>query len=161
MKKASMVECLDGTLVLLNSQIKNHINIIRQYEYEDKIDCLPGKVNQVFMNIITNAVQVFELTPEHPSPTVILGVMADGENVKVTIADNGVGMPPEVKKRIFEPFFSTKDVGKGTGLGLSIVFNIVKSHHGNIFVDSEPGKGTTFTIILPKQQVSPATTPVL
>lgn len=161
MKKASMVESLDGTLVILNSQIKNQIKIVKNYEYDEKIDCLPGKVNQVFMNILTNAVQVFDQSLNHPDPTITLGVVEQGDYVKITIADNGAGMPAEVKKRIFEPFFSTKDVGKGTGLGLSIVFNIVKSHHGNIMVDSEPGQGTTFTIILPKQQVAPATTPVL
>lgn len=157
MKKASMEESLEGTLVLLNSMIKNRIHVTRDYNYPEPIDCLPGKLNQVFMNIITNAIQVFDNLPDHPNPTIGLGLYDEGSNVRITISDNGTGMPEDVKKRIFEPFFSTKEVGKGTGLGLSIVYNIIKSHNGNITVESVPGHGTTFAIVIPKEQSIPAT----
>jgi signal transduction histidine kinase len=104
----------------------------------------PGKLNQVFMNIITNAYQAIPDKGE-----IRIRTFMQGSRVVVTIQDNGLGMSEEVKKHIFEPFYTTKQVGKGTGLGLSISYGIIKDHKGSISVESEPGKGSTFTVVLP------------
>jgi signal transduction histidine kinase len=99
------------------------------------------------MNILTNSIQAIEDTGEITIQTVSSDI-----GIKIIIKDNGRGMTPEVKEHIFEPFYTTKDVGKGTGLGLSISFGIIEQHHGNIDVISEPGKGSEFIISLPKTQ---------
>ena len=100
------------------------------------------------MNLLVNAAHAIEASaarsPCAPAPT--------GDEVWVEVADTGKGIAPENLKRIFDPFFTTKPVGKGTGLGLSLSYGIVQKHHGRIEVDSEPGKGTTFRVILPVAQ---------
>ena len=101
---------------------------------------------QVFVNLVTNAAQAFE----NRGGTVTLGLASLGDTVSATVADDGRGMTPEVKSHIFEPFFTTKPDGRGTGLGLSIVQGIVGRHAGTISVDSVPGEGTTFTVVLPR-----------
>jgi signal transduction histidine kinase len=108
----------------------------------------PGKLNQVFMNIISNACQAIPAYGE-----IIIKTYMQKSNIVISIADNGVGMTEDVKKRIFEPFFTTKKVGAGTGLGLSISYGIIKDHNGHITVESEPGKGTTFKIIIPTGKI--------
>ena len=110
-----------------------------------KVTCSPSQVNQVFLNLITNAAQA---TPEEGT-LLVRTLVRDAEHVAVEIVDNGHGMPPEVLKRIFDPFYTTKEIGKGTGLGLSISYKIIQEHGGTIEVASEPGKGTRFTVILP------------
>jgi two-component system NtrC family sensor kinase len=100
---------------------------------------------QVFVNLVTNAAHA--LPPD--GGTVTLGLSARGDEVVARISDDGRGMPPDVRARIFEPFFSTKAGGRGVGLGLSIVQGIVARHGGTIEVESEPGEGTTFTVALP------------
>ncbi|MEX0881969.1 MAG: ATP-binding protein, partial [Cyclobacteriaceae bacterium] len=118
------------------------------------VECLAGKVNQVFMNIIGNAIQALLDHPiEGREPTLTICTFLNEEGkVVVKIQDNGPGMPPAVREKIFEPFFTTKSVGKGTGLGLSIVHTIIEKHKGVIEVDSENQRGTVFTIILPVDQ---------
>jgi signal transduction histidine kinase len=102
---------------------------------------------QVFVNLITNAAQALG----SEGGTVRLSLSRDGEHVAARVRDDGPGMPPDVKRRIFEPFFTTKSDGTGTGLGLPIVQGIVSRHGGAISVESEPGEGTTFTVLLPTQ----------
>ena len=148
-KKASIAECLDSTLVLLNTKLKGNVEIKRFYdETMPEINCYPGQLNQVFMNILNNAIQAF---PEEKKDAQI-GIYTENlqENIVIRIKDNGVGMNEQVQRRIFEPFFTTKPVGVGTGLGLSISFGIIEKHNGNIYVNSEEGKGTEFVIQLPK-----------
>ena len=99
------------------------------------------------MNILTNSIQAIEGEGDIHIQTVSSGI-----GVKIIIKDNGKGMTPEVKKHIYEPFYTTKEVGQGTGLGLSISYGIIEQHHGSIDVISEPGKGTEFIISLPKTQ---------
>jgi signal transduction histidine kinase len=113
------------------------------------IECYPGKLNQVFMNILNNAIQAMEKCYTREKHTLTITSFLKDEHVHVCIEDTGLGMTPEVKEKIFEPFFTTKDVGEGTGLGMSIVFGIIESHHAKIDIDSEPGRGTKMTIILP------------
>jgi len=120
-----------------------------------KVSCSPSQVNQVFLNLITNAVQA---TPVEGGALLVRTLVRDAEHVAVEVVDNGSGMPPEVLKRIFDPFYSTKEIGKGTGLGLSISYKIIQDHGGTIEVASEPGKGTRFTVVLPV--TPPAAAPV-
>jgi signal transduction histidine kinase len=105
---------------------------------------------QVFVNLVTNAAQALR----DRGGTVTLGLASVGDSVAATVADDGRGMTPEVKSRIFEPFFTTKPDGQGIGLGLSIVQGIVGRHAGTIGVESVPGQGTTFTVLLPKNPPS-------
>lgn len=141
---ADLGECLDSTLTLLNNKIKNRIEIIRDYGDIPKVKCLPGKLNQVFMNILNNAIQAI---PQKGS--IRLETRIQGKYAEISIQDSGVGMPPDVQQRIFEPFYTTKDVGEGTGLGLSISFGIIEQHDGTIEVNSTPGEGSKFIIRIP------------
>ena len=109
------------------------------------IECFPSKLNQVIMNILTNSIQAIDGKGE-----IIIQTISSSIGIKIIIKDNGKGMTPEVKKHIFDPFYTTKDVGEGTGLGLSISYGIIEQHKGNIDVISEPGKGTEFIISLPR-----------
>jgi len=116
------------------------------------VECYAGKLNQVFMNMLNNASQAVK--SKHPAGLGRVHVRTavhDG-HVVVAIGDNGVGMSDAVKARIFDPFFTTKDVGEGTGLGLSIAYSIVEKHRGRIEVESRPGEGTEFRVVLPLEQ---------
>ncbi|MEO0471611.1 MAG: ATP-binding protein, partial [Bacteroidota bacterium] len=130
-------------------------------------ECMPGKLNQVFMNLISNGIQAIghkRALADTPSDyegkitirTELCSNEGRGKTACIEIKDNGIGMEKQVSQRIFEPFFTTKDVGSGIGLGLSITFGIIEQHQGNIEVESEPGKGSTFRILIPVQQ-SPQT----
>jgi len=143
----SIHEGIDSSLILLHNQIKDRIVITKEDGDFNDIECFPGKLNQVIMNILTNSIQAIEGKGEISIQTISSDI-----GVKIIIKDNGVGMTPEVKKHIFEPFFTTKEVGKGTGLGLSISFGIIEQHNGNIDIISEPGKGTEIIISLPRAQ---------
>lgn len=150
LKKVSLHEGLDSTLVLLKSTTPGNIQVVRHYEAIPNVECFPGKLNQVFMNIMSNA--LYAMDKKHSGQTEYLTVstaMYDAEQVQVRIADTGTGMPDEVREKIFDPFFTTKEIGEGTGLGLSIVFSIIEKHKGRIVVHSTLGKGTEFQIILP------------
>ncbi len=103
-----------------------------------------GQMEQVFINLFTNAIEAMAGRGE-----LHVNLFSTGDLVTIQVADSGAGMPRESLEKIFEPFFTTKD--KGTGLGLAIVYSLIKKHHGDIAVDSEEGKGTTFTITLPKK----------
>ena len=152
LKIANLNEGLDSTLTLLRSKTKGNIEIIRNYEHELEVECFPGKLNQVFMNIITNAIDALhDYKPLNGQGEIKITTRNLGDNVMVSIADNGPGIRGEIKDKIFDPFFTTKDVGEGTGLGLSIVYSIIESHRGDLKVESEEGKGTNFIITLPKE----------
>ncbi len=146
LKQANLEEGLESTLVILRNKFKERIKINRQYSQISEISCYPGQLNQVFMNIISNAIQAIE-----GEGTITLKTEENAQNVTIYISDTGKGMPEEVKNRIFEPFYTTKEVGEGTGLGLSITYGIIEKHKGSIEVVSKAGEGTTFIIRLPKQ----------
>lgn len=141
---ADIHDGIDSTLILLYNKTKNRINVHKEYGDLPSIECLPSKLNQVFMNVLTNSIQAIE-----DKGNIFIETISSGIGIKICIRDNGAGMSPEVKKHIFEPFYTTKDVGRGTGLGLSISYGIIEQHHGNIDVISEPDKGTEFIISLP------------
>jgi len=138
---------IDATLKIAHNHLKHRVEVVRQFGELPLIECAPSQINQVFLNLITNAAQAIEGQGE-----ITIATESVNNEVIVHIRDNGCGMPDDVRSRIFEPFFTTKDVGKGTGLGLSIVYRIIEEHGGKISVDSELGKGTVFTIRLPVRQ---------
>jgi len=150
LKYADINEGLESTLVILNSLIREETRVVRQYGQLPEIACYPGKLNQVFLNIITNALYAIH-KKFNGKPGGVLGIKTDvdADNVYISIKDNGIGMPADIRDRIFEPFFTTKEVGEGTGLGLSIVYNTIKKHQGEIKIESEVGEGTEFMLSIP------------
>ncbi len=153
LKFANVNEGLDSTIIILNSTFKGKVNVVKDFGDIPEIECFAGKLNQVFMNIINNAAQAVMTSHENDNDgQVIIKTYREDSFVKISISDNGTGMPEEVKQKIFEPFFTTKKAGEGTGLGLSIVYSIIELHKGTIEVNSELGKGTEFLITLPINQ---------
>ncbi len=122
-------------------------HLTKEYGELPHIKCYPRQLNQVFMNLLVNAAQAIEKQGE-----ITIKTTRENGFIKVLITDTGCGIPEEIQSNIFNPFFTTKEIGKGTGLGLSISYEIVKKHHGEIAVESESGKGTTFTISLPVEE---------
>jgi len=159
---ADVHRCIDSTLALLAHRLKGHITLHREYGNLPDIECLPGPLNQVFMNLLANAVDAIGSKPgtiwisTHPVPAV--GDSSTPPAVAIAIRDDGVGIPAEVQTNIFDPFFTTKEVGQGMGLGLSVVYGIVHRHGGSLAVNSTVGVGTSFTLTLPVRQV-PAPAP--
>jgi len=151
LKKANVMDGLDSTIVLLNSSMGGVINLIKDYGDVPEIDCYPGKLNQVFMNILSNS--IYAIQSKFGTKTggeLRITTSHDENNVYVGIKDNGIGMSREILMKVFEPFFTSKPVGEGTGLGLSIVYKIIENHKGIIKVDSQEGEWTEFLITLPK-----------
>jgi len=139
-------EHLDNTILLLNPKTKNKIKIYREYsDIRGEVHCIPGQLNQVFLNILNNAIQAIE-----DKGMIRIKTIDFENNIEIRIKDSGRGIDQDVRKHIFEPFFTTKPVGQGTGLGLSISYGIIQKHQGAIAVQSEPGTGTEFIISLPK-----------
>lgn len=160
-KLVNIHEGIDNTLLILNHRWKNSgiglsISIIKEYGDLPLIDCYPGQLNQVFMNILTNAIDALEesMVSHHAQLSLpqirICTELLDNNFIAIRIADNGTGITEEVRNRLFDPFFTTKPVGKGTGLGLSISYQIiVEKHGGSLQCFSALGKGTEFLIQIP------------
>ncbi len=138
-------ENIDNTLLILYHQYKKRVEIIKEYEQLPLIVCYPGQINQVIMNLLTNAIQSIREKGEIK----IITKMVNLDCISISIEDTGVGINRKDLKHIFDPFFTTKEVGTGTGLGLSISYNIIKEHRGKIEVTSEKGKGSCFTVTIP------------
>ncbi|HYD22739.1 MAG TPA: ATP-binding protein, partial [Flavipsychrobacter sp.] len=151
LKKAGMNEGLDSTLIIVNSMLSAaSIKVTKNYGDIPEIECYPGKLNQVFMNVFTNAIHAIEDKFKGQSGGELkITTTNDEKNVYITIADNGTGMTEETRKKLFEPFFTTKEVGSGTGLGLSISWNTIRKHNGNIVVNTTPGEGSEFIFEIP------------
>lgn len=144
-------EGLESTIRILSVEFeKNRIEIVRNYNKIGLIDCYPGQLSQVFMNLLMNAIQALE--GQKNGRIEITTAEAD-DLILITIQDNGPGIDKDIQNRIFDPFFTTKDVGKGTGMGLSISYSIVQKHKGTIQVISDDHDGTGFVITLPKHSV--------
>lgn len=151
-KSVDLQEGIENTLVILNHRLKN-IEVIKHYHNLPRIECYPAQLNQVFMNLISNAIDAIESQPNPGHQWLVIETQTcDHNQVIVKIKDCGCGIPGDIQKKIFDPFFTTKEVGKGTGLGLSISYQIVKKHGGQISVQSQIGQGTEFTVILPLTQ---------
>lgn len=167
MKCVNLHEGIDNTLLILQHRLKSSdrhsaIEIVKEYGDLPKVECYPGKLNQVFMNILSNAIDALDLAKNTDTQSVasqkvgqirIRTEISRPGTVCVRIADNGSGMSEYVKAKIFDPFFTTKPVGSGTGLGLSISYQIVvENHKGFLNCTSEPGQGTEFCIEIPIRQ---------
>jgi two-component system, NtrC family, sensor kinase len=137
-------EGIESTLTLLEHLIKDRIQVVKNYGELPKVQCYASQINQVFANVLTNAVQAIG-----DAGSITITTRQDGSWILIQVADTGVGIKPEHLERIFDPGFTTKGVGVGTGLGLSITYRIIENHQGSIHVESEPGRGTTFTLRLP------------
>lgn len=142
--RCTVEECLASTLQIARPVLAKR-SVRRLFSQTSPIHCAPSQINQIFLNLITNAVQA---TGDEGVITIVTR-MADPGQVVVEVMDDGTGIPPEVLPKIFDPFFTTKAIGKGTGLGLSIVYKIVEQHGGSIRVHSRPGFGTKFTVTFP------------
>ncbi|HZX26183.1 MAG TPA: ATP-binding protein [Telluria sp.] len=143
LKSVRLEDGIDDTLALLQHQIRNRIAVRKDYRLNEPVLCFAGQINQVFMNVIHNAIQAMDA-----GGTLDIATWRDGDFACVSVSDSGKGIAPEVLGKIFDPFFTTKKVGEGTGLGLSISYGIVEKHGGRIDVRSAPGKGATFTIAI-------------
>jgi len=150
LKRADINEGLESTLVIINTQLRNTIKVNKQYGELPDVECYPGKLNQVFLNVISNAIYaVHKKFGEKHGGEIIITTSHDEQNVFISIKDNGTGMDAKSQKKVFEPFFTTKDVGEGTGLGMSIAYNTIKKHNGVIKVNSTLGEGTEFVLQVP------------
>ena len=145
-RELNLARSVDDTLDLLRHRLTN-VRVEKEIETGLRVRGFAGQIDQVFMNLITNAAQA--IGARERGGTIRVAVARVGDDVEISIADDGPGIPPEVIPRIFDPFFTTKDVGEGSGLGLSIVHGIIERHGGKIRVDSRVGEGTTFRITLP------------
>ncbi len=148
-KQANVNENIDATLTLLRNKTKNRIKVSKFYDDKmSEIECYPGQLNQVFMNILNNGVQAIPEEKKDGEITIYTEELE--EEVVIRLKDNGSGIPEKIKNRIWEPFFTTKAVGVGTGLGMSITYGIIEKHGGKIEFTSEENQGTEFVITLPK-----------
>ncbi len=145
LRRADIHEGIESTLILLRNQYRDRITITRDYDKDlEVIECYPGLLNQVFMNILTNAIQSIE-----DKGHILIKTRKSRTKAIIWIEDSGRGIPGKYLNKIFDPFFTTKDVGEGTGLGLSISYGIIQKHKGNIRVRSKVDQGTVFKISLP------------
>jgi signal transduction histidine kinase len=137
-------EGIESVLTLMDHLVKDRVQVVKHYGQLPKVKCYASQINQVFANVLTNAAQAID-----EAGSITITTRQDAADVVIQVADTGSGIKPEHLERIFDPGFTTKGVGVGTGLGLSITFRIIENHQGSIQVESEPGRGTTFTLRLP------------
>lgn len=162
MKSVDIHSGIDSTLLILQHRLKgtaeqSTIQVIKEYGKLPEVECYAGQINQVFMNILSNAIDVLEQQSKDNSqqagftPSICIRTQVlNGSSVAIHIIDNGLGMPPHVRARLFEPFFTTKPIGSGTGLGLAISYQIVvEKHGGQLKCFSEVSQGTEFVIEIP------------
>jgi signal transduction histidine kinase len=140
--------CIESSLTIASNHIReNNVTVVRTFSELPLLDCFPSKLNQLFLNIITNACQSMS---EHGGDLSIKTSRVN-DDIRIDFTDQGIGMDQQTKQRIFDPFFTTKDIGVGTGLGLSIAYKIVAAHNGSLEVVSSVGQGTTLSVILPTE----------
>lgn len=151
LKRADINEGIDSTLIIVNNLLNSNIEIKKEYaDPLPMIECYPGKLNQVFLNIITNAIHAIrQKYGDKTSGVITIRTKSFDDYITVEFLDNGIGMDEMTQHKIYEPFFTTKEVGEGTGLGMSIVYNTIKKHNGTIKLVSKVGEGTSFIIRLP------------
>lgn len=154
LKEVDVREGLDSTLLMVQHRLHGEngrpcIELQKNYQDIRKIECYPGQLNQVFLNLLNNAIDALQ-DSRTPHPKITVTVTPVGDSIQVAIADNGPGMPPEIQQQVFNPFFTTKPIGHGTGLGLAVSYSIiVEQHDGEITVQSTAGQGTEFTVEIP------------
>jgi signal transduction histidine kinase len=155
LKTVNVHDGIESTLVILRNSMPYYITLKKDFRAEGNIDCYPGKLNQVFMNILNNALQAINAKQNKNDEEIIEIATLDtnDDKIEIHIKDTGIGMTEEIKHRIYEPFFTTKEVGEGTGLGMAIVFKIIELHSGKIDIVSSPGKGAEIILTLPHNQL--------
>jgi two-component system, NtrC family, sensor kinase len=144
LKTVDIHESIDSALLFLQYKMKGRIDLEKHYGLKLPLNCLAGQLNQVFLNLIANAVDAIENTGK-----IVIVTGEEGEYACISVSDTGMGIPEAIRHRIFEPFFTTKPVGHGTGLGLAISYGIIQAHKGILEVDSEEGRGTEFRVKIP------------
>ncbi len=144
MDTVDLNEGVESALMIAQHQLRDRIKVVKNLQPLPKVRCMPSQMNQVFLNLITNAGQAID-----GEGTLTIESKSDGKQVEISFADTGNGIPDDILPKIFDPFFTTKPVGEGTGLGLSIVHKILKGHGGSIKVRTTPKKGSVFTLTLP------------
>ena len=144
LKKVDVHDGIESTLALLEHDLKDRIEVHRDYGHLPQVECNAGQLNQVFMNLFINSIDSIEGKGE-----MWVATRLDGDRVRISVRDSGSGIAPDNMRKIFDPFFTTKEIGRGTGLGLSISYGIVEKHGGRIEVESQVGRGSAFTIVLP------------
>ncbi|TAE28760.1 MAG: HAMP domain-containing protein [Candidatus Kapaibacterium sp.] len=144
--QANITETVETVLTIYHNQIKRNTLLVRKYDDVPSVYCFPDELNQVWTNLVHNALQAMNY-----EGTLTVGVRQDNESnaIVVSVGDTGKGIPEEIREKIFQPFFTTKAAGEGSGLGLDIVKKIVEKHSGQIWLESEVGKGTTFFVSVP------------
>lgn len=160
----SVHDGLETTLVLARNLLKNRVEVRREFGQVPMIHGSPSQINQVFLNLVTNAVHAIPEGRAEPGVIILRTLMEGRDMLRVEVRDNGSGIPDDVLPRIFDPFFTTRAAGQGIGLGLSISFKIVQEHGGMILVDTQPGTGTVFSVLLPvrsRRSVAPQGTGAL
>ncbi len=166
LKAINLNDGIDNTLLLLRHSLDdtanpNKIEVIQDYDDLPLVECHAGPLNQVMMNLLVNAIQALRQPSEDASPIPCIQIktrLVQPDRIRISITDNGPGIPDAIQSRIFEPFFTTKPVGKGVGLGLAISFQIItEQHHGRLWCESKPGFGTTFWLEIPVSQGGTAT----
>lgn len=166
-KAVDLHDGIDNTLLILKHRLQakpesSGIEVVKNYSKLPLVECYPGQLNQVFINLLANAIDVLEesaqkqtkIAQQTQPSTIWISTQVKADNlVQIAIADNGLGINEKVRSRIFDPFFTTKPIGQGTGLGLSISYKIItEKHHGKIWCDSTAGEGTKFVIEIPVHQ---------
>jgi PAS domain S-box-containing protein len=152
LRSADLNRALRTTLAVARNEYRYHADVITEFEPLPPVECMVDDLNQVFLNLLINAAHAIQekVGQGGGRGTIRIGTRVDGDDVEVRFQDDGVGIPPEVRDRVFDQFFTTKDVGRGTGLGLSIARSVVvEGHHGTIRFESRPGEGTTFLVRVP------------
>ncbi|NTW48963.1 MAG: GHKL domain-containing protein [Chlorobiales bacterium] len=160
LKRSDINEGIDSAILIATNLIKHKAEVEKQYGSNIIAECYPAQLNQVFLNLLTNAAQAMhgdDRTGGTITGKIIIKTSLENDQVLIKIQDNGKGIPKENLKKIFEPFYTTKAIGEGTGLGLAIVYKIIQQHNGSIQVQSEVGKGSVFEIRIPCKQ--PKTAP--
>jgi len=148
LKQVILSDMIDSSLVLLRNQYKDRIEVIKSYDPDlTYVECFPGQLSQVLMNILSNAIQAIE-----GQGTITVKTELSGKESAIIISDTGKGIPNDELDNIFDPFYTTKEIGEGTGLGLSISYGIIQEHNGRIDVESKMGVGTSFKIFIPIRQ---------
>jgi ammonium transporter, Amt family len=159
-KRVDLQEGLDSTLIMLGHRLKGNVErpeiaVVKRYGDLPLVDCYASALNQVFLSLLSNAIEALDQFSSNQNPGQIM-IVADSQDdqIVITIADNGPGIPVDLQSKIFDPFFTTKPIGQGTGMGLAISHQIVvEQHGGSLTCQSAGGAGTTFVITIPKQPV--------
>jgi two-component system, NtrC family, sensor kinase len=146
---AELLVGLNSTVDICWNEMKEKIHLVKAYQDLPMVECIPSQINQVFLILLKNARSALE---EEDEGEIRLQTHAFDDRVSISVTDSGVGIPPENYSKVFEPFFTTRQVGEGTGLGLSIAYGIIRRHNGEIELKSEVGVGTTMTVTLPLKQ---------